>query len=56
MTEEELRNPSDQRLFAIADAMHSGQYDVEKIWELTRIDRWFLNKLMHIVNMDKLLR
>lgn len=40
----ELQTPSDQRLFAIANAMHSG-YTVEKIWEMTRIDKWFLRKL-----------
>ena len=39
----ELQTPSDQRLFAIANAMHSG-YTVERIWELTQIDKWFLNK------------
>ena len=40
----ELQTPSDQRLFAIANAMHSG-YSVEKIWEMTQIDKWFLYKL-----------
>ncbi|MCJ1311998.1 hypothetical protein MMC25_005672 [Agyrium rufum] len=40
----ELQTPSDQRLFALANAMHSG-YSVEKIWEMTRIDKWFLGKL-----------
>ncbi|KAF1800844.1 hypothetical protein FB192DRAFT_1328301 [Mucor lusitanicus] len=46
----ELTNPSDQRLFAIANAMNKG-YTVDKIWEMTKIDKWFLNKLMHIVNL-----
>ncbi|MCJ1378568.1 hypothetical protein MMC17_001667 [Xylographa soralifera] len=40
----ELQTPSDQRLFAIANAMHSG-YSVDKIWEMTQIDKWFLSKL-----------
>jgi carbamoyl-phosphate synthase/aspartate carbamoyltransferase len=40
----ELQTPSDQRMFAIANAMHKG-YTVEKIWELTNIDKWFLKKL-----------
>ncbi|EGD95673.1 protein kinase subdomain-containing protein [Trichophyton tonsurans CBS 112818] len=40
----ELQTPSDQRLFAIANAMHSG-YTVDEIWELTKIDKWFLRKL-----------
>ncbi|KAL0086645.1 hypothetical protein F4703DRAFT_1941887 [Phycomyces blakesleeanus] len=50
--DDELRNPSDQRLFAIANAMNDG-YTVDRIWELTNIDKWFLNKLMRIVNLDK---
>ncbi|KAI8075004.1 hypothetical protein BC940DRAFT_229852 [Gongronella butleri] len=48
----ELENPSDTRLFAIANAMHSG-YTVDRIWELTKIDKWFLNRLMRVVNLDK---
>ncbi|CRK46502.1 hypothetical protein BN1723_016676, partial [Verticillium longisporum] len=36
--DDELQTPSDQRLFAIANAMHAG-YSVEKIWELTKIDK-----------------
>lgn len=40
----ELQTPSDQRLFAIANALDSG-YTVDRIWELTRIDKWFLHKL-----------
>lgn len=42
--DDELQTPSDQRLFAIANAMCSG-YTVDKIWEMTKIDKWFLNKL-----------
>ncbi|KAM9886314.1 hypothetical protein OXX79_014272, partial [Metschnikowia pulcherrima] len=40
----ELQTPSDQRLFAIANALTDG-YSVEKVWKLTNIDKWFLNKL-----------
>ncbi|ROT40529.1 carbamoyl-phosphate synthase [Sodiomyces alkalinus F11] len=50
--DDELQTPSDQRLFAIANAMHSG-YTVDKIWELTKIDKWFLNKLMGLTNFAK---
>jgi carbamoyl-phosphate synthase/aspartate carbamoyltransferase len=54
MTDEEivfeLSNPSDQRLFAIAAAMEKG-YTVDRIWELTKIDKWFLNRLMRINNL-----
>jgi len=42
--DDELQTPSDQRLFAIANAMNAG-YSVDKIWEMTKIDKWFLNKL-----------
>ena len=50
----ELQTPSDQRLFAIANAMHSG-YTVDKIWEMTQIDRWFLRKLKGLSDMGKFL-
>ncbi|KAK4231368.1 protein pyrABCN [Podospora fimiseda] len=42
--DDELQTPSDQRLFAIANAMAKG-YSVERIWELTKIDKWFLDRL-----------
>ena len=48
----ELQTPSDQRLFAVANAMHSG-YTVEKIWEMTRIDKWFLRKLKGLSDFGK---
>lgn len=48
----ELQTPSDQRLFAIANAMHQG-YSVDKIWEMTRIDKWFLTKLHGLMTMEK---
>ena len=48
----ELQTPSDQRLFAIANAMHSG-YTVDKIWEMTQIDKWFLRKLKRLSNFGK---
>jgi carbamoyl-phosphate synthase large subunit len=48
--EEELRNPTDMRIFSIEKAFEAG-YTVEKIWELTRIDMWFLHKLENIFNI-----
>lgn len=48
----ELQTPSDQRLFAIANAMHSG-YSVETIWEMTKIDKWFLSKLKGLSDFGK---
>ena len=48
----ELQTPSDQRLFAIANAMNSG-YGVNKIWEMTQIDKWFLRKLKGLSDFAK---
>lgn len=48
----ELQTPSDQRLFAIANAMHSG-YTVDKIWEMTKIDKWFLRSLQGLSDFAK---
>lgn len=45
--ENALTHPTDLRIFAIADAFTKG-YSVEKIEELTKIDRWFLEKLENI--------
>ncbi|KAK0637320.1 hypothetical protein B0T17DRAFT_613923 [Bombardia bombarda] len=50
--DDELQTPSDQRMFAIANAMSSG-YTVDRIWELTKIDKWFLNKLKGLSNFAK---
>jgi len=46
----ELNFPTDRRIFAIAEAMHVG-YSVDKIWEITRIDKWFLQKLHNIYQL-----
>ena len=46
----ELSNPTDTRIFAISKAFSSG-YTVDRIHELTRIDNWFLEKLLHISQM-----
>ncbi len=48
--EEELANPTDLRLFAIAAAFQAG-YQVDDIHRLSRIDRWFLHKLKNIWNL-----
>ncbi|KAK4134338.1 carbamoyl-phosphate synth [Trichocladium antarcticum] len=53
--DDELQTPSDQRLFAIANAMDAG-YSVERIWELTKIDKWFLDRLMGLNNFAKRMR
>ncbi len=46
----ELTNPTDRRIFAINEAFEKG-YSVDKIHELTKIDRWFLYKLEHIFKL-----
>lgn len=51
----ELTNPTDKRIFAIAAAFSRG-YTVDKIWQMTNIDKWFLNKLQSIHIMEKELR
>lgn len=45
--EDELQNPSENRIFAIAEAFNQS-YSVDKIYELTKIDKWFLHKLKNI--------
>ena len=48
----ELQTPSDQRLFALANAFDVG-YTVDQAWELTKIDKWFLRKLKNLVDFGK---
>ncbi|BCR90228.1 bifunctional carbamoylphosphate synthetase/aspartate transcarbamylase [Aspergillus chevalieri] len=50
----ELQTPSDQRLFAIANAMAAG-YSVDDIWKLTQIDPWFLSRLKGLSDFGKLM-
>ena len=49
--DEELTNPTDKRIFAISTAFHRG-YSVEKIWQMTNIDKWFLTQLQSIFKME----
>ena len=48
--DEELANPTDLRIFAIAQALEEG-YTIERIEQLTKIDVWFLERLKHIVDL-----
>ena len=50
-----LHEPTDMRIFVVSKAMKIG-YSVEQIHRLTMIDRWFLEKLRHIVDIDQQLR
>ncbi|RGU93668.1 carbamoyl-phosphate synthase (glutamine-hydrolyzing) large subunit [Segatella copri] len=47
--DEELSNPTDLRIFAIAQALEEG-YTIERIEELTKIDPWFIERMKNIVN------
>ena len=48
--EKELSVPTDMRIFVIAMALFKG-YSIDRIFELTRIDRWFLEKLKNIFDI-----
>ena len=48
--EDALSNPTDLRIFAIAQALEEG-YTIDHIEELTKIDKWFLERLKHIVDL-----
>ena len=48
--DDELANPTDLRIFAMAQALEEG-YTIERIFELTKIDPWFIDKLKNIVDM-----
>ena len=51
-----LREPTDKRIFVISKAMHMPEYTIDKIHDLTKIDRWFLYKLKHIIDIDEQLK
>ena len=53
--DEALRDPTDNRVFVISKAMHRG-YTIDQIHELTKIDKWFLYKLKHIIDIDEALK
>ena len=48
---EKLTHATDNRIFVISEAMQGG-YTVEQIHQSTKIDRWFLQKLKHIIDID----
>lgn len=48
--EEQLKTPTDTRLFAIQCALEKG-WSVDKVYNLTKIDKWFLSKLANIASM-----
>ena len=50
-----LHEPTDMRIFVVSKALQIG-YTVEQIHQLTKIDRWFLQKLQHLVDIDQQLK
>jgi len=49
--EKELRQPTDERLFGVAEALKKG-WTVDRIHHLTKIDRWFITKIRNIVDLE----
>ena len=49
--DEELANPTDLRIFALAQALEEG-YTIERIEELTKIDPWFIQRMKNIVDFE----
>ncbi|MBR7026772.1 MAG: carbamoyl-phosphate synthase (glutamine-hydrolyzing) large subunit [Bacteroidales bacterium] len=50
--DEALKNPTDNRIFVISKAFQKG-YTIDQIYDLTKIDKWFLNKLYGIVETSR---
>lgn len=50
--DEALKNPTDKRIFCIEQAFEKG-YSIDQIHDLTKIDRWFLQKLQYIFKLSK---
>ena len=53
--QQSLHEPTDMRIFVVSKALKVG-YTVDQIHQLTKIDRWFLQKLMHLVTIDQRLK
>ncbi len=53
--EKELQQPTDERLFAVVEAIKRG-YSCDEIGKLTGIDKWFLYKIRNVVEMEEKLR
>lgn len=54
VNDEELMEPTDKRMFVVAAALNNG-YTIDKLHELTKIDRWFLQKMKNIIDYNKIL-
>ncbi|KAM8810028.1 multifunctional protein CAD [Eudromia elegans] len=53
-SDKELETPTDKRIFVLAAALRAG-YSIERLYELTKIDRWFLHKMKNITDHAVLL-
>lgn len=51
---QELQIPTDKRIFVLAAALYA-DYSIDHLYELTKIDRWFLYKMKNIIDHEKLL-
>lgn len=54
LASQELETPTDKRIFVLAAALRAG-YSIERLYELTKIDRWFLHKMKNITDHTVLL-
>lgn len=54
LSDEELEQPTDKRMFVLAAALKSN-YTVDRLYQLTKIDRWFLYKMKNIIEMQTFL-
>jgi len=53
--EERIRTPSDERIFYVREGLRRGM-SIEKLYQLSKIDRWFLANMQEIVEMERQLR
>lgn len=49
VNDEELEKPTDKRMFVLAAALKAG-YSIDRLYDLTKIDRWFLEKMKNIID------
>lgn len=50
VNDEELKTPTDKRMFVVAAALKAG-YTIDRLYDLTKIDRWFLQKMKNIIDL-----
>ncbi|KAF2879128.1 hypothetical protein ILUMI_27035 [Ignelater luminosus] len=54
VNDDELKEPTDKRMFVVAAALKHG-YSVDKLYDLTKIDSWFLQKMKNIIDFNNML-